>query len=109
MSDEIKDIKYTAKEFFNDQSFEDYDIVEQENFNKRVKKDVNKMQLNVGMVVASRLMEMGPVLKEFREYLEISEDDLFKILKGEYKELDLRLICKMETFLEIEILKVKNN
>lgn len=106
MSDDIKDIKYSVKEFFNDQSFEDYDIVESKNFNKKVKANVDKMNRDIATIVASRLIEMGPVLKEFREYLNVSEDDLFKILHAEY-ELDLRIICRMESFLNIDIIKVK--
>lgn len=106
----LKEINYTVKEFFNDQSFQDYDIVESENFDKAIKANTDKIHRNIGILVAQRLMEMGrgamyPVVKEFREYIDVSEDDVFKIIKGEY-ELDLKTIARMEKFLDVELFKV---
>lgn len=105
---------YSVKEFFHDTSFEDYDIRWRENFDKAVKEEVQSTQRKIaGAVIYYLGLKTGDAaenennikIENFRQHLKISVNDVIAILRGEYP-LDLKLICQMEDYLNVELIRI---
>ncbi len=98
----LPDLSYKPVEFFYDQSFNDYDLYQDQQIKNRVR---TTMQ-HIGQIVLFRLYELNMTLDIFAEGINKSLSFVTDLTEGRLEDLDLRSICAIESFLEIEIVSV---
>ena len=94
--------KYTADEFFYDESFEDYDVRKNKYYEHKSKELLAKL----GSLINSIITERKISVKDYAQIIGLPSKEVHKILNGTSKILDLKIISKIEASLGVKLLSL---
>lgn len=90
--------KYSAEEFFYDESFVDYDIRRNEYYEARTK----QLLIDLGQMIHQLICTKKLSIPEFANAINVSPKDVALMLSGKY-DFDLRTISKIEAFFQVKL------